>query len=161
MNSESTNSINRRYSVKDLLTKYFPGDTITEMRASDADGIKENREDILPLAWAYADDMAIGHFLSEYFLVDTVLYDDYIAYFIKSRYGDEVLLSFMHFEDDVEFSLDPKYAYDLVKAWEQKGYKARIMRNCVGIDNYPNSSRFRMVSHLSEDLGTDYLIPTP
>ena len=160
MNSESTNSINRRYSVKDLLTKYFPGDTITEMRASDADGVKENREDILPLAWAYADDMAIGHFLSEYFLVDTVLYDDYIAYFIKSRYGDEVLLSFMHFEDDVDFPLDPKYAYELVKAWEQKGYKAHIMRNCVGIDNYPNSSRFRFVHHSCEDRGTDYLIPT-
>lgn len=160
MNSESTNSVSRRYSVKDTLTKHFPGDTITEMRASDADGVKENREDILPLAWAYADDMAIGHFLSEYFLVDTVLYDDYIAYFVKSRYGDEVFLSFMHFEDDLEFPLDPKYAYELIKAWEKKGYKARIMRNCVGIDNYPNSSRFRMVSHLSEDLGTDYLIPT-
>lgn len=160
MNSESTNSINRRYSVKDTLTKYFPGDTITEMRASDADGVKENREDILPLALACADDMAIGHFLSEYFLVDTVLYDDYIAYFVKSRYGDEVFLSFMHFEDDLEFPLDPKYAYELINAWEQKGYKAQIMRNCVGIDNYPNSSRFRMVSHLSEDLGTDYLIPT-
>lgn len=160
MNSESTNSVGRRYSVKDTLTKYFPGDTITEMRASDADGVKENREDILPLALAYADDMAIGHFLSEYFLVDTVLCDDYIAYFVTSRYGDEVLLSFMHFEDDLEFPLDPKYAYELIKEWEKKGYKARIMRNCVGIDNYPNSSRFRMVSHLSEDLGTDYLIPT-
>ncbi len=160
MNSKTTASNNRRYSVKDTLTKYFPGDTITEMRASDAGGIKENREDILPLALAYADDMAIGHFLSEYFLVDTVLYDDYIAYFIKSRYGDEVLLSFMHFEDDLEFPLDPKYAYELIKAWEKKGYKAQIMRNCVGINNYPNSSRFRLVQHSCEDCGTDYLIPT-
>lgn len=160
MNSESTNSISKRYSIKDTLTKYFPGDTITEMRASDADGVKENREDILPLALAYADDMAIGHFLSEYFLVDTVLYDDYIAYFVKSRYGDEVFLSFVHFEDDFEFSLDPKYAYELVKVWENKGYKARIMRNCVGIDNYPNSTHFRFVHHSCEDRGTDYLIPT-
>ena len=85
MNSESTNSINRRYSVKDTLTKYFPGDTITEMRASDADGVKENREDILPLAWAYADDMAIMCFQKGRFLVDTVLHDDYIAYFIKTK----------------------------------------------------------------------------
>ena len=160
MNRESTNSISRRYSIKDTLTKYFPGDTITEMRASDADGIKENREDILPLALAYADDMAIGHFLSEKFLVDTVLHDDYIAYFVKSRYGDEVFLSFVHFEDDLEFPLDPKFAYELIKAWEKKGYKACIMRNCVGIDNYPNSNRFRFVSHSCEDRGTDYLIPT-
>ncbi len=154
MNSRSN------YSVKNILTQYFQGDTITEMRASNAHGIKNNREDILPLALAYADDMAIGHFLSEYFLVDTVLYDDYIAYFVKSRYGDEVFLSFMHFEDDLEFPLDPKYAYELIKAWQKKGYKARIMRHCVGIDNYPNSDNFRCVSHFGENCGTDYLIPT-
>lgn len=160
MISESTCSISKRYSVKDTLTNYFPGDTITEMRASYAGGIKEDREDILPLALAYADDMAIQYFLSEYFLADTVLCDDYIAYFVRSRYGDEVFLSFVHFEDELKFSLTPKYAYELVKEWEKKGYKACIMRNCVGIDNYHNSTRFRFVQHLREDCGTDFLIPT-
>ncbi len=147
------------YSVKDVLTEYFPGDTITEMRISDADGVQTERANMLPRAWAYADDMAIGHFLSERFLVDTVLYDDYIAYFIKSRYGDEVFLSFMHFEDDISFSLDPEYAYALISSWEQKGYKAYIMRNCVGIEDYRNRDEFRFVCHSCEDKGTDYLIP--
>jgi len=34
------------------------------------------------------------------------------------------------------------------------------MRNCVGIDNYPNSDNFCYISHSCEDKGTDFLIPT-
>ena len=104
MNSESTNSINRRYSVKDLLTKYFPGDTITEMRASDVDGAKENREDLLPLAWAYADDMAIQHFLAEYFLA--VADDDALVFagvgdFLSQQIVGSVVFFFFGGEDNV------------------------------------------------------------
>lgn len=148
------------YSVKDELIKYFPGDTVVQMRASDADGVQNPGENIIARAWAYADEMAVRHFILERFLVDTVIYDDYIAYFVKSRYGDEVFLSFMHFEDDLNFSLNPKYAYKLISSWEEKGYKAYIMRNCVGIENYHSSDRFRFVSHCCEDKGIDCLVPT-
>ena len=148
------------YSVKDELIKYFPGDTITEMRISKSDSVQSEREGIIPRAWAYADNMALGYFLKGSFLVDTVLYDDYIAYFLKSNHGNEVMLSFMHFENEPPFSLDPEYAYEIAQGWEQKGYKAYIMRNCVGIDNYPNSDNFRFISHSCEDKGTDFLIPT-
>ena len=51
------------YAVKDELIKYFPGDTIAEMRISDAGGIKNKQENNLPRAWAYADNMALGYFL--------------------------------------------------------------------------------------------------
>ena len=43
------------YSVKDELTNYFSGDTISEMRISDTDGPKNNQKNILPMAWAFAD----------------------------------------------------------------------------------------------------------
>ena len=148
------------YSVKDELVKYFPGDTITEMRISDAGGIKNEQENNLPTAWTYTDNMALRHFLKWDFLVDTVLYDDYIAYFLKSKHGNKVMLSFMHFENEPVFSLDPEYAYEIVRDLEQKGYKAYIMRNCVGVYNYPNSDNFRFTQHVCEDKGTDFLIPT-
>ena len=149
----------KKYSVKDTLEKYFPGDTVSEMRALNIGSINQKREDIIPLALAYTDSMALSHFLSERFLVDTVLYDEYIAYFSKSRYGDEVFLSFMYFEDDTEFPISPKQAYDLVSAWESEGYIAHIMLNCVVINNYPNDNGFSFTYHLTLDGGTNFLIP--
>lgn len=161
MVTENTSFVNRKYSVKDTLTSYFTGDTIRKMRASDADGVKENPKDLLPLALAYADDMVISHFLKNKFLVDTILYDDYIAYFVKFGNIEEVYLSFMHCEDEYCLSLDPKYAYDLVTFWKKKGYKAYIIRNCVSVEQYHDSDHFRFTYRLSEDQGTDFLLPVP
>ena len=60
------------YSVKDELVKLFPSDTITEMRAHKEHYDENDIKDLIPLAWTFIDSDVIGHFLSDYFLDDTI-----------------------------------------------------------------------------------------
>lgn len=95
------------YSVKDILTAHFGKDTVFEMRKphNDIYNYDENKN-LLPLLWQYADEQAISCFLGEFFLLDTVLEDDYIAYLV--RFGEKkfVYLLFMTKEDEPYFHMD-------------------------------------------------------
>lgn len=148
-----------KYSVKDVLTQHFPKDTVRQMRAIE-DHWHDSQEcgDMLPLAWAYADETARGYFLSELFLEDTLLFDDYIAYIVRRGEKQMVYLAFLHDKDHVPFDLDPAYAYALREEWQQKGYEIVIMRICVEKDESPGG-RFRFVTHLIKELGVGFLIP--
>jgi len=146
------------YSVKDELIKYFPGDTITEMRNHKEKIWETDFDHIVTLAWAYADTQALGFFLSNLFLKDTILCDDYIVYIVQDKSKTYACLSFMHFEDSISFDVDPRYAYDICLEWNAKGYDAVIMRNCIGVEKQ-NDGTFRFVTHSYNEAGTDFLRP--
>ncbi len=145
------------YSVKSELENYFTGDTVTEMRIVDDEHSEEARKHIIPLAWAYADRCARGVFLTDLFLRETLLYDDYVVYVLEDYSRSYAYLSFLHFEDNVSFDLDPQYAYGLCREWEAKGYCARIMRNCIGIEK--SKDGFRFVTHGYKGMGSEAMIP--
>ncbi len=118
------------YSVKDLLTGYFSENAILKMRVTRDEPTKDKKT-ALALAWAYADREAVHRFLSEWFLEKTVLFDDYIAYFVRRGSEKLVYLCFMQFKEKFPFDLDPAYAVELAEEWGQKGYQAVFLRNCV------------------------------
>lgn len=146
------------YSVKDELIKYFPGDTITEMRNHKEERGEKDFDHMVILAWAYADTHALGFFLSNHFLKDTILCDDYIVYIVQTKTKTYAYLSFLHFEDSIPFDVEPRYAYDICSEWNAKGYDAVIMRNCIGIEKR-NDGTFRFVTHCYNEAGTDFLRP--
>jgi len=146
------------YSVKDELMKYFPGDTIAEMRNHKETRGEKDFDHMVTLAWAYADTHALGFFLTDHFLEDTVLCDDYIAYIVRNKSKAYAYLSFLHFEDSIPFDMDPGYAYDICSEWNARGYDAVIMRNCIGVEKR-NGGTFHFVTHSYNEAGTDFLRP--
>ena len=145
------------YSVKDTINGFFKENAILKMRLWDTDPETDDSA-IIPLAWAYADQMAIGCFLADRFLEETVLFDDYIGYFVRRENKKLAYLCVMHFEEKLPFDLDPAYAAKLVDEWNSKGYETIIMRNCVCVDRY-NDGRYRIASHLCANRGIDFLKP--
>ena len=96
--------------MKDKLFNYFPGDTIAEMRNHKEERGENDFDHMVTLAWAYADTHALGFFLSNHFLKDTILCDDYI---VREKSKTYAYLSFLHFEDNIPFDVDPRYAYNI------------------------------------------------
>lgn len=100
------------YNVKDLLTDYFPNDTLTEMRAINTDK-KLDANHKLELAWAYTHKHMLGYFLQDIFLKETILCDDYIAYITCQGTKEYVYLVFLCLEKEYNsnytstFDLDP------------------------------------------------------
>lgn len=146
------------YSVKDELVKLFPSDTITEMRAHKEHYDENDIKDLIPLAWTFIDSDVIGHFLSDYFLEDTILCDDYIAYIAQHNSQKYVFLAFLHFEDNIPFDLSPEYAYNLCKEWKSQGYETVVMRNCIGINKWGDGN-WNFVTHSYSEAGTGFLLP--
>ncbi len=125
------------YSVKDLLTRHYGEDAILNMRAPHSEfGTDESF--LLPLAWAKADWLAVSECRGELFLEQTVLYDDYIAYFARAGRQRLVFLCFMVFSDELPEKPNPAYAAKLVAEWTQKGRRAVILRCCVRPDRFPD-----------------------
>ena len=72
------------YSVKSVLESYFGKEPLEIMRAEherwmDADDV----EGLIPRAWEQVDEKMLFLCQSEYFLLDTRLCDDYIAYIVQ------------------------------------------------------------------------------
>lgn len=145
------------YSVKEILTNCFPENTIWKMRTTCVNG-NTDRNMVLPLAWIYADQEAVSAFSNDIFLEDTVLYDDYIAYFVRKKTEKAVFLSFLHFENQLPFDLDTKYAFDLAEDWTKKGYRSFILRNCVGFAKLYNGV-YHFFSHSCANMGMSLLKP--
>lgn len=146
------------YSVKEELTKYFQGDTISEMRAYDETFLPKDDNNFIAHAWAHADNVALGYFLQSHFLKETILCDDYIVYIVQVKAKMYAYLLFLHFEDNIPFDLDPQYAYWICEKWKNKGYKTVIMRNCVGTERR-NDEKFCFVTRYYDGAGTAFLIP--
>ena len=135
------------YNVKDLLTDYFPNDTLTKMRAINTDkNIDANHK--LEVAWAYAHQHMLGYFLQDVFLKETVLCDDYIAYITCQGATEYVYLVFLCLEEEYSsnyinsFYLNHKYAMQLSLQWEKKGYKPIIAKATVFAENHPNGKLY-------------------
>ena len=141
------------YSVKDTLIKYFGADSVKAMRFGEWKS--DDEKDILPLSWRYTDEMVCDHCLGQYFLMDTELFDDYIAYIVQHKDRMRVFLAFMHYEKGEPFDLDAEYAYKLIEEWREKGFDATIIRSCIGIEQQRNGYRF--VTHLLKDYGEEFL----
>lgn len=162
------------YSVKELLTGFYGENAIFSMRNSY--GTVHESEDItnlLPIEWRYADNETREYFAGSAFLLDTVLYDDYIAYIGKFNEEKIVYLLFMLSEEGPSFDIDTEYAKSLLREWGQKGYKAAILTECVDVEYYGNdhSHGFRITAHQTTDHinalyelrhinGKDILVPT-
>ncbi|MEA5143534.1 MAG: WG repeat-containing protein [Oscillibacter sp.] len=143
------------YSVKEVLTGHFGSDTSFEMRKPhDAILGAAEWQHMLPLSWQYADEQTIGLFLGHRFLIDTIIEDDYIAY--KYQQGNElcVFLMFMLYEENAPFSIDLNYACKIIQKWQDAGYNAKIVSQCIGVENYRNSENFRLVHHSTPGVGT-------
>lgn len=132
------------YSVKEELGKYFGADTLNKMRIYDSAYVHKTAEEqkhMIPLLWYHADKHAMGMFLSKYFLLETVLCDDYIAYIVQVDKEKAVFLSFLYTDKEAPFALDPEYAYALTQEWSAKGYRAYILRVCVMVSPYGEGFR--------------------
>lgn len=143
------------YSVKKILTECFGEDPLAGMR-SRCGGVfgEEDRRNLLPLSWQYADGQTLQLFLNEKFLTGTSIEDDYIAYMYQQ--GDQkcVLLMFMLYEEDAPFSIHTDYACQIMKSWEAAGYRAKIVSQCIGVEEYRGSRKFRFGQHCTPGMGT-------
>ncbi len=145
------------YSVKDLLTESFPGNSVTEMRAKKQRDATQDQS-LTARAWAYADNQAIQYFLGDYFLQDTLLCEDYMVYIVQRGRQSHAFLSFLHFEDDLPPYPDPEYAFSLCEEWKSKGYDPVILRICVGlVEQNDGSIDFNALR--SEGMEPAFLIP--
>ena len=145
------------YSVKEMLASNFGDNTVFEMRKPHK-SVFENGEDknLLPLLWQYADEQAVDLCLGEFYLLDTIIEDDYIVYIVQ--FGDKQLayLMFMVTENAPFFNIDINYAKEIAGIWEDKGYSAYILRVCIGVDYYgaDKDCGFRLVKHNCSGRGT-------
>ena len=141
------------YSVKDVLTKYFGTDPLSAMRKTRKSVMgSEDRKDIVPLSWQYADERTVDLFLEHRFLVDTIIEDDYIAYIYHQGTKQCALLMFMLFEDNAPFSIDPGYAQKLIREWENAGYCTKLASQCVCVENYQHNKNFHLVQYSARNL---------
>ena len=141
------------YSVKDVLAEYFGTDSLSAMRNSHKSGMgPDDRKDIVPLSWQYADEQTVGLFLGHRFLVDTIIEDDYIAYIYHQGKDQCALLMFMISEDNAPFSIDLGYAQELIREWENAGYCTKLASQCVCVENYRHNENFRLVQYSARNL---------
>lgn len=135
------------YSVKQLLIDYFGEAAVFSMRKPHecTHESKKKEKHVLPLAWQFADEQAVGLFQDANFLIDTVLEDDYIAYI--SQFGEKkfVYLMFMVTESEPLFHIDICYAKSLINEWNEKGYETLILRVCIDVHH----SRYEGINHLN------------
>lgn len=142
------------YSVKDTLLSHFGHDAVDSIRRPHDTWLDaEEKKHLLPLAWQYADTKTVKLFLDSRFLLDTVLEDDYMAYIYQEEEKKCVLLMFMLFEADAPFKMDIQYALSIVSKWQDAGYEAKILSQCVEIEESGRSDGFRFTSHLSAGHG--------
>lgn len=136
------------YSVKNMLTAYFGTDTLSAMRKPQKDELgSEDKKHLLPLGWQYADAEAIQLFLEEKYLLDTVIEEDYIVYLYQQGDRRCALLLFVLFEEAAPFSIDIRYAAEIVGKWEAAGYTTKILSRCIGIKHYGQSENFHFCAH--------------
>lgn len=116
------------YSVKTTLESHFGKDPLGKMREEHERWIDANDENaIIPHAWEQADERMLFLCQAEYYLLDTRLYDDFVAYIVQEKRKKIAILAFLRF-DDQPFQLDSQYAWDLTCQWEQKGYDVLLAR---------------------------------
>ena len=112
---------------------------------------EQDINNLLPLEWQYADENAMQLFVGSTFLLDTILCDDYIAYIGQFNTEKIVYLMFMLTEDDPYFHIDTAYAKELLCEWNEKGYNAFILKECISIEYGSNS--FHFGTHLTQGYG--------
>jgi hypothetical protein len=140
------------YSVKEMLASYFGDNIVFEMRKPHKSVFKDGEDkNLLPLFWQYADKESVGLFLEEYYLLDTIIEDDYIAYIVQFGDMQIALLMFMVTEGQPYFRIDINYAKQIVSIWESRGYSAFILRACIGVEYYgaKQDRDFHFVTHSS------------
>lgn len=145
-------------SVKDRLIAYFGSNTVFSMRKS-ADTFFETEDDrchMAELAWQYADRRALGVFLGEVFLSETILTDDCIVYLCQFQHTPMAYILFMVIDEDPAFQIDPHKAKQIAQAWAQAGYQPWIIRECVVVEQVSRSGRsgFQFASFSSRHRGT-------
>ena len=126
------------YSVKERLLCFFGEEnTIAALRDIKRD-VNRNVKDWVPLAWQYADQQALGHFVaySKDFLSETILTDDYIVYIGERETGNKVFIMFMLTQQQAPFCIDTEYARQITEYWGKKyNCEAVILSVCVGISS--------------------------
>ena len=107
------------YSVKEKLSEYYGKEnTVAALRTVIREDYWKGK-DWVPLAWQYADQQTLGHFVSysKYFLTDTILADDYIVYLTACDTGNMVFIMFMLTQQDVPFRIDMDYLQQIIDYW--------------------------------------------
>lgn len=131
------------YSVKDTLLSHFDHDAVDSMRRPHDTWLDaEEKKHLIPLAWQYADKETLSLFVDHRFLLDTILEDDYIAYIHQVENKKYVLLMFLLFEEEAPFKIDIQYALSIIRKWQDAGYEAKILSQCVGIEEQGQSRNF-------------------
>lgn len=141
------------YSVKAVLAQHFGKDALSAMRKPHDDVFEtEDRKNLLPLSWQYADERTLHLFLDHKFLTGTSIEDDYIAYLYQQDDQQCVLLMFMLYEEKAPFSIHTRYACKIIKKWEDAGYHAKIISQCIRVEGY--GKRFQFGQHTASGAGT-------
>ena len=149
------------YSVKDVLVEYFGEDTLAGMRMKPQIPLgPEHSKHLIPLSWQYADEQIMHLFLDHKFLIRTVIEDDYIAYIYQEGRQQCALLLFITDEDKGPFSINIKYACELIDKWRAAGYKTKIASHSVTVERYGQSKNFRLLHHVDAGSGKGSYIYT-
>lgn len=111
------------------------------------------RKFLLPLCWQYADKYTMDLFLKHMFLLETSIEEDYIAYEYLQGENRCVFLMFMVGTGKTPFSIKTKYACELIRKWRDAGYDAKILSQCIRVEN-KNNDGFCFGKHSSSGLGT-------
>ncbi len=141
-------------SLKADLEGFWGEDPIQKMRAWEEEWYEYTEEDIRIKAQAYAwrkVDQAILDCLSkDWFLKETIVCDDYIAY--KTQHGEEevALLAVADsqanwWSGDYDFQPDPKEAYSLRKEWELVVDRVELVGVRIDFDIDSKSGKSRVI----------------
>ncbi len=76
------------------------------------------KDRIVPLMWQYADRRAQEYFLSDCFLINSVIEEDRIAYILQQGEKKIVYLMFLTPVDGSDFTIDVDYAEEIILEWK-------------------------------------------
>ncbi len=142
------------YSVKEILSEYFGADTLAAMRKKSQTSLgPEHSKHLIPLSWQYADEQILHLFLDHKFLIRTIIEDDYIVYLYQEGSQQCALLLFITDEDKGPFSINMGYACEIIRKWENAGYKTKIVSHSVAVERYGQTKNFRLLHHVDPGKG--------